>query len=664
MRNPHRISQARVAIALLVGLAAWFAPALRGADAAPDWLRAAAKEKTPDYPAETVAVVLLDEQQTTVKDNGQIETLYRRAFRVLRPEARERFSMMTTEFDSETKVAYMKAWTITAQGHELAINDNDAMERSEYDAEMYTDVRQKALKFLEVNPGNVIGYEYLQKQRPFMYEDRWEFQERVPVLTSRFILQLPAGWEISTRWINYGEEPEQSAGNNRHVWELKDIPAIETEPRMPAWDAVAGRMGVKYFPHDAALRPKTNDSWKAMGVWFNGLTGSSRNSNPAIKQKVTDLTAGLSDPVAKMRAITEYVQKQVRYFGIEIGIGGYQPHSAAEVFAHQYGDCKDKATLLSTMLREIGIDSYYVIIHTRRGIVRPDYPSMNFNHAILAIRLPDEMKASELLATVNHPTVGRLLFFDPTNEYVPLGYLPYYLQDSYGLVVTPDGGELLSLPLLPPASNRLVRTAKFELGVDGTLSGDVQEVRWGAPASDSRAELIEEQPAKRRETFENFLGNSLNNFTLTAATVGNLNNYAATLQLNYKFVAQGYARNAGDLLIVRPRVLGQPAWAILSGKPRKYPIQFPETTRQDDVFDITVPAGYVVDDLPSPTSVSCDYGTYKSEVKFSDGVLHYKRTYEITDLVVPTLKLGQVKDFLEEVAADENSAVALKRANP
>jgi hypothetical protein len=641
------------------------APAFSASDsAAPDWLRAAAREILPQYPPETVAVVVLDEQQTTVKDNGKIETVHRRAVRILRPEAREDFSRLFVEFDSDTKIPSMKAWTITSDGHELSLTDADAVERSVYNEEMYTDVHLRALKFLEVNPGSVIGYEYVQEQRPFMYEDRWDFQDRVPVRTSRFILQLPTGWEYSSQWINYKEQQARDTPPNQHLWQVQDVPAVDIEPAMPPWDSIAARMGVKYFPHDPQARSKTDMSWKDMGLWFDGLTQSSRVPTPQLKEKVAGLTMGISDPAARMRMLTEYMQSQIRYFAIEIGIGGYQPHPAGEVFAHQYGDCKDKATLLSAMLGEIGIDSYYVLIHTRRGVVRPDYPTIQFNHAILAIRVPGGIDDNAFPASVKHPTLGRLLFFDPTNEYVPLGYLPSYLQDNYGLVVTPDGGELIRLPLLSPNINRLLRTGTFALADSGNLSGEIHEMRWGGPAADDRRHFEEEQPSKRVDVFEKFLAASLNNFSITNASIGNLESNNEALTLDYKFVSQAYARNAGDLLIIRPRVVGETYSSILEGKPRKYPIEFREATRQDDMFDITIPPGYVVDELPPPVSVESEYASYQSQIQFSGDTLHYKRTYQIKQLVVPTEKLNDIKTFFERAASDENASAVFRRANP
>jgi transglutaminase-like putative cysteine protease len=633
------------------------------ADNAPEWLRAVSQNKLPDYPPDTDAVVLLDQRETVVKNSGDIETRYRRAYKLLRTEAAKEYGGVVVNFDQETQISFLKAWTIMPDGRQIEVKEKDAIEGTAAGA-LFTDKRYKYIKFPEANPGSVVAYEYVQKHRPFVFEDNWSFQRHIPCQRARFSLQIPAGWEFTAHWANFVEQKPQTTADNQYLWEVQDVPAIDVEPEMPALYAIAGRMDVKYFPRDPKLRAKTSGTWNDLGIWYAGLTSASRAPTPAIHQKVAELTAGLTDPVAKMKALTSYVQNQIHYVAIEIGIGGFQPHPASEVFTHQFGDCKDKATLLSTMLHEVGIDSYYVLIETRRGIVNPEFPSTLFNHVVLAIRLPDDVQDPSLYAVVNHPKLGRLLFFDPTNAGVPLGYLPSYLQDNFGLVVTSDGGALVSLPLLPPATNRLLRTAKLTLGPTGNLAGEIQELRWGGPAVDIREHYLQVNPSERQKVMESFLGAFLGNFTLTSASLGNLDRSDQTLMLDYKFVAVGYAKSAGDLLIVRPRVVGGKSSALLAGKPRKYPVEFHETTRQDDIFDITLPPGYVADELPKPVHAQCAYATYKSEVQVADNVLHYKRSYEITDLVVPADKLSELRDFFHQITADEKSSAVLRRANP
>jgi hypothetical protein len=465
-------------------------------------------------------------------------------------------------------------------------------------------------------------------------------------------------------WANHKEEKALDQSTNRYIWEVLDVPAIEVEPEMPPLSAVQGRMYIKFYPRDPKMRGKTSGSWKDLGQWYSGLTGDSRTGTPAIKQKVAELTSGIPDQLGKMKALADYVREQVRYVAIEIGIGGFQPHFANDVLKHEYGDCKDKATLLSAMLHEIGIESYYVLINTHRGAVTPDFPTTNFNHAILAIRLPEGMSDNSLYAELKDPQLGRLVFFDPTNKAVPLGYLPTYLQENYGLVVTAEGGTLELLPLLPPNLNRLLRTGRLNLTASGTLDGSVQEIRWGGPADISRMQYEGLPPADRSKVLEQFLGVFLSNFTLTRSSVENLEKRDDSLTIKYSFVVEGYAKSAGNLLILKPRIVGEKGSNILSGKPRKYPIEFSQVARHDDMFDISIPDGYVVDDLPRPVDAECAYATYKSEVKVEGNILHYRRTYEVRELIVPVAKLDEVRTFFRQISADERASAVLRKVSP
>jgi hypothetical protein len=656
---------ASAAAAMLVW---WFVPPARATDSVPDWLRAAAQEKLPADDKDAIAVILLDEIQTTVQNNGDIDTRHRCAIRLLRPEARKNYGGIAVNFAKDTKISYLKAWTIESNGHEIAVPEKDAVEYGYLSDLEYDDVKVKALQYPEANPGNIVGYEYVQRERPEVFEDVWGFQGRVPIRRSRFTLQLPPGWEFNARWGNHAEQQPQNSGPNAYTWEVTDSPAIEVEPAMPPWTVVEGHMIVKYFPRDPGMRPKTSGSWDDIAMWYQGLIAPRRVATPEMRAKVAELTSSVPAPLDKIRALAAFAQRQIRYQAVEIGIGGHQPHAAGEVFAHRYGDCKDKATLLNTMLQEIGIESYNVMISPRRGVVRPDFPMLYFGHSIVAIRLPDDIPDAALYAVVKDPQLGRLLFFDPTAEYTPVGYLPWQLQDNEALVVTPRGGKLVHIPLLSPSTNRLLRTAKFTLTAGGDLSGEVQESEWGGPAARQRAEILATQPARRAEIFEHFLADSLANFTLKSASLGNLEQYDQDLTLNYKFVSSGYATAAGNMLFVRPRVVGDRATGMLrlftEQKPRKYPVEFEEATRQDDMFDITLPAGYVVDGLPEPVEADCEYATYHSDIKVADGVLHYHQTFEIKDVMIPTEKLLAIHDFLQQVAVDQQSAAVLRRTTP
>src|SRR5580704_7823136 len=396
------------------------------------------------------------------------------------------------------------------------------------------------------------------------------------------------------------------------------------------------------------------------------LTNGRFDASPEIKAKVASLTAPGLTQLAKMRMLAEFIQHDIRYVAIELGIGGWQPHPAAEVFSHRYGDCKDKATLMRAMLHEIGVDSYYVVINSERGSVTPDVPAHleAFDHVVLAIKLPTDVADPSLIATVQHPKQGRLLFFDPTNDLTPFGQIGGYLQANYGLLVTPDGGELVELPQQPSSMNSIQRTAKLTLDTMGTLKGEVEEMRVGDRASSERWRLrTVTKDADRIKPIEDVLSSSLSSFHITHASLVNLQRTDQPFGFDYSFESPNYAKNAGNLLLVRPRVIGNKGLGFLETKePRKFPIEFEGPARDTDTFEITIPPGYVVDDLPPAVDADFSFASYHSKTVVNGSVVDYTRTFEVKELSVPVSKAEDLRKFYRIIAGDERNTVVLKSA--
>jgi hypothetical protein len=410
-------------------------------------------------------------------------------------------------------------------------------------------------------------------------------------------------------------------------------------------------MIVSFFPSGGpALHGFT--SWQEMGKWYRNLTSGRLEASVEIKQRVTALNTSITTQLDKMKVLAQFVQQNIRYLAIELGIGGWQPHPAAEVFMHRYGDCKDKATLMGSMLREIGVDSYYVMINTRRGSVLPETPAHvgGFNHVILAIKVPDGATDSSLIATMQHPRQGKLLFFDPTNELTPFGQIGGYLQANYGLLVTPEGGELVELPKQPSMMNSIKRTAKLTLDATGKLQGEVTEVHVGDRAGFERWALrTVTKDSDKIKPIEKLLADSLSTFHITKAVVVNLQHTDQPFGFNYSFDAENYAKNVGNLLLVRPRVLGSKSRGLLETRePRKFPIEFDGPVWDTDKFEITLPPGYEVDDFPPPVNADYSFASYHSKTEANGNVIGYTRTFEVKELSVPVSKAEGTQAILPD----------------
>ncbi len=666
--NPQpqlRISPFAGAVLLVVAAIALGVPRPAFAGDAPGWMHALVNAPLPAHDDKTDAVLLYSETSVSVQSVDKIKRTVREAYKILRPGGRE-YGTVFVYLNSHRRITGLRGWCIPAQGKDYEVKDKEALEISLpkiEGSELISDVKDKVLRIPAADPGNIVGYEYETEEQPMVLQDFWDFQEEAPVRESHYSLQLPAGWEYKATWLNYPEVKPVQPGNPS-AWVVTEVKGVRKEEAMPPMSGVMGQMIISFFP-PAGSSANGFSNWQQMGNWYRTLISGRTDPSPELKQKVVALTSSSKTQLEKMRSLAQFVQHDIRYVAIEIGIGGWQPHTAPDIFSHRYGDCKDKATLMGSMLHEIGIDSYYVLINTERGAITPEVPAhARFDHAIIAIKLPDGLTDPSLSATVDDPRLGKILFFDPTSELTPLGRISGYLQANYGLMVTPDGGQLIELPKLPSSMNGIRRTAKLNLDANGKLTGRVTETRVGDRASYERFTMRTVTNANERiKPIESLLAGSLSTFVITKADAVNIEHTDLPFGFEYTFESENYAKNAGDLLLVRPRVIGSKSSPLLETKePRQFPIEFEGPIRDTDEFEIALPPGYLVDDMPPPVDADFGFASYHSKTETTGGVLSYKRSFEIKDLTVPVNKAADLKKFYRIIASDERNTAVLKPA--
>ena len=635
--------------------AALFSSYMFGGVSVPDWVRQAAQERV-DVPADSKAVVLLDNEEIAVRENGETVTHYRRVVKILRPQGRD-YAIPFVGIDREQKLLSLHAWSISAKGEEYELKDKDFFEHGDFGEELYSDIRVKAANPPAADPGAVIAFEFERRDRPYMFEHDWTFQEEIPVKRAVYSITLPPSWEFKSIWLRHPEVKPTTTGTTSR-WEVQDVPAIEDEPAMPSWSSLAGRMVLSYFTPSGGT---AFNSWPNIAKWYSGLTADRRVATPEITAAAQQLTAGKTSFLDKVRAIATFMQTKVRYISVQIGIGGYQPHLAGEILQKHYGDCKDKVTLMSTLLHQAGIESHYMLVHTSRGVVSKEAPSTRFNHAILAIDMPAELKGDSLRSVVEASNGKRYLIFDPTDEFTPVGTLNPHLQANYGLIVLEGTGELVSLPLFAPEMNELSRTAKVKLNEDGSITGEVTEVLTGEHASLRRAGAIHSTEQERRKSMEHFLSTFLSGFVITDLKYENLQDYDRELVVKYSFLAQGYAKKTGPLFLVRPRVIGSKV-PEFGPPPRKNPFAFEAASKQIDEFFIELPSGYVVDELPDPAKIDVGFAAYASKIESAASTIHYSREYTVREVRVEKDRIKDFEHLAATISADERGSAVLRKA--
>jgi hypothetical protein len=162
---------------------------------------------------------------------------------------------------------------------------------------------------------------------------------------------------------------------------------------------------------------------------------------------------------------------------------------------------------------------------------------------------------------------------------------------------------------------------------------------------------------------EHFLGAAMGNFQVDSFEILNENEIDKDLVLKYKFTAGHYAKNAGSLLLVRPRVLDEKAGRFDSSKPRHYAYEFRAPFLDSDSVEITLPDGFKVDELPDPAKANFPFAQYTSKTEAAGNVLKYTREYKMMTTLVPVDHIDQLRRLFSEIMTDEKNMAVLKKGN-
>jgi len=655
---PSRILATGAAALLLFAAtpasASWF-----GRDApVPQWGQDAAKTPTPSYAGDAASVMLYDEYVETIDAQGRATERERKAIRILKPQGRDTFC--SVGYDVDEKIDSFHEWTIAAGGQVFAAKDtdfadvgdpNDSVELS---AEKVRVVRPPA-----ADVGATVICESEELLAPYQQEEVWAIQAGIPFVFEAFEVDLPPQMNYAADWHRYSPVKPVEVAPGHWRWELKDVKALDLRDvkSRPDWAALAARVSVHW---GSTAVQGTDNQWRALGLMWTDLEGHRPDPTPEITAKAQQLAAGAPDFYSKLKNVTEYIQKNVRYFVVERGIGGWQAHPAGDVFRNGYGDCKDKTTLLISMLQAVGIQAFYVPVDHRRGVVDPDAPSIYGDHMITAIEIPAGLSDPRLQAVVTAKDGKRYLIFDPTDERTPVGNLPSNEQGGYGLLANGPDSQAIALPVLPPQDNGTTRTGKFALDAGGTLTGSVVASHIGPEGSDYRYFIKDTDEKERHDYWEIHVAADLPGVTLDSFKFVQPEDLAKPIEMQYSVTAHGYAHTAGNLLLVRARVVGSDALPF-DDKPRTLPIDLQATGRWQDSFDIALPPGYVVDELPDPVDVDTDFASYHSKATASGNLLHYQREYVVRRVEIPASQAASFRKLEGAIGEDEQAAAVLRK---
>ena len=637
------------------------APVFAFGDEAPAWLRQAAALPVPTYDKKVSTVVLVDDSTTTVGEDGRIVRVSTGAVRILNREGREAAQAREVYETDTGKVREIRAWLIRPSGQVKSYGSKDVIDEAEALNDVYDESRvKKILAVDDAEPGAVFGYQITSEKRPFFNQLFWYFQgDTFPVISSRLTLVLPAGWRANGVTLNHATVEPTTTGTT-YTWELRDLSPLELEPASPTMINLVPRLQVKYFPGEGtrAATSRSFDSWTEVSRWYTDLSATEAAPDERIAAKARELTANSKTEFDRIRAVGRYVQS-IQYISIQIGVGRWRPHAAAQVFAKSYGDCKDKANLMRALLKSLGIESYPVLIFSGDPtFVHEAWPSPSqFNHCIVAVKVGEETKVASVL---EHPKLGRLLIFDATDDDTPLGDLPEDEQGSFALIAAGDGGTLVRMPVTLPEANKLDRAVEVELAANGSILASIREQAVGQSAVGFRREFRHLSRPDYLRRIEGWVTRGASGAKVTKVEPLD-NSNEGRFGLNVEFSAPTYAQLMQDrLLVFHPAVVSRRESLFLTDAKRKYPVVLDSRLFSETVH-IKLPAGFEVDELPDPVTLDALFGSYKTTYEVKNGDLFFTRMMAVRSGTIPADQYESVRKFYERIRAAELAPVVLAR---
>ncbi|MGM0574173.1 MAG: DUF3857 domain-containing protein [Myxococcota bacterium] len=583
-------------------------------------------DRQPDSPFELLA----EEIHVVVRPDGGYRRWEQRLLRVHRvPDDRESRTN-AVRFDPSREDVRILSARVHRDGLALPVTGREVRQVAEAWYGLYYDMRALAVSFDDLRPGDVIELRHrvdgaASEAMPGTFNLLELLQDRLFKHEVLVTLTAPEGMGLRTRLVvpdglrEAGatiEESRERPGRDvvRHRVRVRELPPVPAEPAMPGFAEVGLLWQASSFA-----------TWGDLARRYDRLVEPQRVVTPAMRRWVRarrDEARGPDGHVSRarlVRGIVDGVTREIRYVGLEFGIHGWQPYRTDQVWVRRFGDCKDQATLLTTLLRVAGVPARIVLLRTRsKGRVPEPLPSLAlFDHAV--VYLPD---------------MGR--FVDPTARFYGLGELPRDDQGAQALILNPDRKVALErVPPDPPERNGLDGSYTVVLQPDGGARVEGVVTFRGIHAADYRRRLVEEDA--RAERLSKLLNIRYPGLELLDHSVSDPMERSRPLRLVFEGEVPRAAEVIGHTLQVRRPAGGEGHAARLAGEAsRRSPLVVGPPTTLRFRFRYVLPIGWVPRDVPEGGEEATRFGRYAVTWQVQAGTVQASAVLQLrADQVAP-----------------------------
>ncbi len=509
------------------------------------------------------------------------------------------------------------------------------------EAPMYSDYRQRHISVAALEPGDTLEYRTVTRVLTplaagnFWYE--YTFPKGVAVTENRLEIDIPKAREVKLKTPTRQPDIQDTGDRRTYTWVVKDIRPDRDKNRDEADEATGPDVQLTTFT-----------DWKQIAQWYAKLQGERMTVDDSVRKKAADLTRGADTPTEKARRLYDFVVRNVRYVSISLGVGRYQPHSASDVLQNGYGDCKDKHTLFSALLRAEGIQSYPVLIGSARKL-DADVPSpAQFDHVITAARLG---------------TGTALTWLDTTPEVTPFGLILYQLRNKQAVVASDDSeGGLQRTPADSPVKTFMHFTLDGKFSEFGALDATLEVTAQGDRDWPMRAAFRRSSQAEWKDLVKALSASWGLPGDVDDVQIDPLEDTSKAFHLKYRLRVEQYFVVPSASVDFRPiPPLGMPA--IRTSEKSTDPLDIGPAGDMDYRVRLQFPSNYTVH-TPTAVKMSRDYGDYSSTYSLSKGVLEGERKLVVKVNEVPAARRADYESFRNAARSDQDELLSCTILTP
>lgn len=612
----------------------------------------AAAPSVADYP-DADAIILLNQFSHEVTAAGKSRYTSHQVVKILTERGAQNYDDIAIPHTPTAQhITVNVARTITPDGvivepPEEAFNDVTPPGLLSYN--LYSDSMWRVISMPALKPGVCIEYQVTLEDAgaesvgsTSWFWGGFSFQSTDPILQSAYALRVPKGTNFKWKAIRCQLDPQilHEEGTNTYLWTYGETPALKKEYNMPATNDVVPRLSYSSV-----------ESWDAVYRWYRDIAKDRYTVDTAIEETVEQLTADLVTPDDKIRAIYHFVASQIRYVGIELGQGAYQPTPANQVLSVRYGDCKDKTTLMIAMLDIVGIEAFPAMLNpTPYQRIDLELPSLGqFSHLVAAV--PREG--------------GGYVWLDPTADTCSYGDLPARNRGRKGFVIRNDQGEFVDIPVSTPESNRLIVDTKIVLTGDGMVQGIMQIDTLGQYNIEARLEYKQVSPSAWKDTLAVGLSKQFPGVRVDSVQISDLADLNVPVRLNVAFTAENYVELVGNgLVFPMPSDEFSDYAEIFAAVARQHPLDLSYPMQMQKTVRITLPEGWKAT-FPKDLRLENRFASMKRQYKLDGDQIHYEINFVIKEAIIPPEDYIAAKHFFDMLVREDRTQLILeKRAKP